>query len=683
MMRSSIAGAVTLLVGAGVTTAAAVTNGNDLALSGSDTLYDVTQDVIDACGVQFQSFQYGGIGFNGGSSGVGALEMGLGEQDIAPMSRAMKSGEFCTLTPGNAADLLIGVDGISMVTSKSSSCSTSTVNQVGNPSFTYSGGTYTLGAVSGISASLDALRLVYMGIDQHGNVDCGSPVRRALVQNWRNLFTTDPSCPGGDMHCESGLTHAWRLADASGTADAFVGILLAKNGAGRALGTMSNAPTAVPGIDPFCNSFEANDPNHSPQYLDSTGTLNGDGASTTQMTDGRVNDSEDHDPIRTPCDANDTICSASGQCFAQTTQAACVATSAQCQWNSSTSKCSTTNDLGLVLPIFMPDVQYGVPSVDPELYPTATCSGSCALLPVCVGGLLPPGYLCPNGAKPIAARCWTPVIDTAGLDPRCIVTDPTTRCFGSPGSLGQIDSRVYNKATWVMSIELPADYQFGDATFQVALDRNYRLMDGSFYRLHMQTPSSYNTRAPDANYTGTCTQSDNTSQIGCLVDADDCSMGFAGLGAARTFPGQNNVAPPDPNKALRVDTVSPFDPGVLTNLLAQGGTVYELARRLYLATGPSGVGFANLPGDSEEQMLAQCFSKDSLVDVALTHRGYFGIPSTNGGVQCIDYDETKSTSQPPVNVQGSGNVALPGCAASSNTNACTNVDKAHGYLFGE
>ena len=47
------------------------------------------------------------------------------------MSRALKSGEFCSLTPQFAADLLVGIDGVAIVTSKSSSCSTSTVNQVG------------------------------------------------------------------------------------------------------------------------------------------------------------------------------------------------------------------------------------------------------------------------------------------------------------------------------------------------------------------------------------------------------------------------------------------------------------------------------------------------------------------------------------------------------------------------
>jgi ABC-type phosphate transport system substrate-binding protein len=742
-MRTSIAGAAILLAGVGATTAAAVTSGNNLALNGSDTLYDVTRDVITACGTQFpgaSGFASKGITYVGGGSGVGAGQMDLGAQDIAPMSRAMKSGEFCSLTPADASDLLVGIDGVAIVTSKNSNCSTPCTgaptaaaacanmttqvtcnadlgctwnftsstcsgtnpascsgassieqcngtpgcsgyaqSQVGKASFVTSSGTYTLGATTGIDSSIDALRLVFMGIDQTGVQNCASPARKALIANWTNLFATDPSCGGGDAHCSSGITHAWRRSDTSGTTDGFIGVLTAVNGAGTALATMSTAPVGgAQKKSPFCNTFEANDPNHQAQYLDGTATLS-DGITTTAMSDGHVNDEEDHDPIRTPCDANDTICGASGQCFAQTTQAACVATSAQCQWNSTTSKCSTTNDMGVVLTIFLPDLAYA----NSEFYPTTACSGSCALVPVITGGALPPGYLCQNGSKPIAGRCWVPVVDTTGKDPRCLITDPTTRCFGTPGSLGQIDGRVWNRNTMVLTSEVASAYRFAGATYQVALDRNNRLMDGSFYRQHMQTPSSYNARVVDANYTGTCLENDDTSQIGCLADADDCSTGYAGREAARTYPGASTGAPLDSQKALYVHGVSPFTPDALSNLVATSGTVYELARRLYVATGPTGTTFNTLPANSGELELAQCFSKDSLVDTAISAHGYLPIPSGYGGVQCLAYDTSRSTTQPLVNVQGTGNIALPGCALGSNTNtACAGVTAANGFLFG-
>jgi ABC-type phosphate transport system substrate-binding protein len=666
-MRTSIAGAAILLAGVGATTVAAVTSGNNIALNGSDTLFDVTRDVITACGTQFPGatgFATKGITYEGGGSGVGAGQMGLGHQEIAPMSRSLKNGEYCGANQGFAADLLVGIDGVAIVTSKSSSCSTATVNTVGTG---LAFGGYTLGAVANIPHAVDALRLIFMGIDQTGVQNCNSATRKTLIQNWTNLFTTDPSCGGGDAHCTTGATHAWRRSDTSGTTDGFVGVLTANAGAGVALGTMSTAPTgAAQKKNPFCNSFEANDSSHQAQFLDGTALLS-DGVTTTPMSDGRVNDSSDHDPIRTPCDGNDAICGNAGQCYKQTTQATCLATSAQCTWNGTS--CATTNDLGVVLPVFIPDVAYGTT----ELFPATDCSGSCALLPVITGGALPIGYKCQNGTNPIAGRCWVPVIDTTGKDPRCLVTDPTTRCFGTPGPLGAIDGRVWNKNTMVLTSEVAAAYRFAGATYQVGLDRNNRLMDGSFYRQHMRTPSSYNTRAVDANYTGQCHENDDTSQIGCLVDADDCSVGYAGREAAKTFPGSVT----DPNKALIVDGHSPFDSGVLTNLVGSG-PVYELARRLYLATGPGGVGFAGLPASSGEQMLAQCYSKDSLVGPAITAHGYIQVPA----ISCIDYPETAATSTPLVNTQGAGNVALAGCASATNTDACVNVDNAHGFLFG-
>jgi hypothetical protein len=48
--------------------------------------------------------------------------------------------------------------------------------------------------------------------------------------------------------------------------------------------------------------------------------------------------------------------------------------------------------------------------------------------------------------------------------------------------------------------------------------------------------------------------------------------------------------------------------------------------------------------------------------------GFVAIP---GGVQCLDYPETASTSTPAPNVQGAGNVALGGWGFATDTNACT------------
>jgi hypothetical protein len=650
-----------LLAGAGATTAAAVTTGDNVALSGSDTLYEVTQDVIAACSGPFPTFGSKNITYLGGGSGVGLVQMQLGAQEIAPMSRAMKSTEYCAATPDNAAALMVGLDGVAIVSNPTQSCSTTTTNDVGNHSFNIqAGGTgantgsYTLS--SSLGEGIDALRVLFMGIDQTGNTananfGCGSDLRKTMIKNWNNLFRV--ACPGGAAHCPKGLSHAWRRPDVSGTTDAFVGVLTASAGAGTALGTMSFVPVgSAQKINPFCNTVDANDRANvgAGSYLDQA-------EFASALANGSVNDQSDHDPVRTSCDT----CDDPAHCYDMV--------------------CGPDGKLGVVLPIFIPDVAY--PAA--EIYPTTDCSQSCVLVPPIVGSDAPVGFKCPNGQDPILGRCNQPYIEDVAKDPRCRTTDPTTRCFGTPNG---VDGRVHNLPTIVLASELPAAKRFPGATYQFGLDRNNRILNGSFYRVHQVGPSSYNTRVADANYTGSCLERDDTGQIGCLADADDCSIGYAGREGARTYPGAGGNPPLAANKALGVNNIKPFPDSNLTDLLVGSGTTYPIARRLYVATGPSGRSFNTLPGQanpptSGEAMLAKCYSQDSLVATAISTNGYLPIPAAQGGVQCLDYDQTKSTTSPPVNTPGPGNIALPGCGtAGATANGCANVDTAHGWRFG-
>src|ERR1700733_4921249 len=123
-MRTSIVGAAFLLVGAGAATVAAVdTTGNNIALNGSDTLHDVTVDVINSCTGTFADFAAQKITYNGGGSGVGAFAMEGNNQQVSPMSRSLKNTEYCQnqeTAPnknGNqalTADLLVGIDGVAL-----------------------------------------------------------------------------------------------------------------------------------------------------------------------------------------------------------------------------------------------------------------------------------------------------------------------------------------------------------------------------------------------------------------------------------------------------------------------------------------------------------------------------------------------------------------------------------------
>ena len=66
----------------------------------------------------------------------------------------------------------------------------------------------------------------------------------------------------------------------------------------------------------------------------------------------------------------------------------------------------------------------------------------------------------------------------------------------------------------------------GNKAYQFAEDQNVRLIDHSFYRIHLSQSQN-----PDLTVSGTnglCYENDDTSQIGCLTNADPCSVGYAG-----------------------------------------------------------------------------------------------------------------------------------------------------------
>jgi hypothetical protein len=215
----------------------------------------------------------------------------------------------------------------------------------------------------------------------------------------------------------------------------------------------------------------------------------------------------------------------------------------------------------------------------------------------------------------------------------------------------------------------------GATPFQISQDANKRFLSGAYYRIHGTTAGANNVPDPVAGTTGLCQENDDTSQIGCLTDSDPCSVGFAGREAAKSYPGTG--APPTPQpaflKALAVNGPPPFTPSsvnpdpdtALKNLLQPSGTtpLYPLSRRLYFNTI---YGFSNLLGGEKE--LATCYGTNSIVTSAVSSHGFVAIP---GGVQCLDYPETASTTTPAPNVQGTGNVALGGCGNATDTNACT------------
>lgn len=648
-MRTSMVSAAFLLVGAGAVTVAAGP-GDNIALNGSDTLFDVTQQVMTSCGAQFPDpttgFNTRGITYKGGGSGVGAGQMDLGAQHVSPMSRALKNSEYCSFSgaaatggasPGLAEDLLVGIDGVAIVADQTNSCSSSAANGFGTSvAFAVTNdGTATGAAPSScpgcdasnnytFADSFDALKVLYFGLTHDNTYDCASPVRKSLIKNWRNLFTTD--CGAGDATCSAGLTHAWRRSDLSGTTDAFVSVLNppSKSGTSVGIGTLSTVPTgASQKMNPFCNSADAN-------------------ASPPVVSFGGSSDYSDKDPIRTQCGASNG------------NEDACGPGPASAVFR---------GDLGVVLPVLIPDA---TTTTAADLYHSQSCSTSCGLVAPYRGSLAGqyPGFRCPDGTLPLAGLCFVPV--TASGDARCKAA-ATTKCVSASG---RPDGRQYNLINIVAASQIPSARR-GTATYQMATDAFNRIQTGAFYRIHETT---LNPKAvPDATVgtTGTCRENDDTSQIGCLTNADPCSVGYAGREAAKFYPGLSGTPQPASLKALAVNGTPPFTPGAdpdlaLENLLQPPGTTpfYPLARRLYFATV---YGFGNLQGG--ESMLAQCYGSNSIVGPAISAHGFVQIP---GGVQCLDFPEDgATTSTPAPNVQGAGNVGFGGCGLGlSNQNAC-------------
>jgi len=571
-MRTTIAFATFLTIGAGAVGASALSN---ISFKGSDTIYEVTNNIIANCpAITNTGFVYLGTG-----SGAGESALNTGAQTVAPMSRFLKGGSptapGCVSNangaPATAEGLVIGLDGIAIVgaatTAGSAACNGSvadcdrtTESNMGlaySKTITLSASTYTL------NGWRDVLRIVYGGANAAAgstlaNRDCNSELRQTIVNNWGNLF--ESGCTSAAC---TQLRHAFRRDDSSGTTDTLVSVL--------GLGSI----TVASRISPFCNTLLTTAP---------------------APTIGRNQpDYADEDPIRRACAGSGAATST-----AATEQV-----------------CSRLGNLGLVLPI--PPVDYLAPSA---AYPTTPCAAGAAKF-----GTAPKNYpsgngLCPNGDTPVFGnQCLVPV-DAAG-NAGCLAakTNKPTFIFnnaavdGVTPSSANMDGRVYNLHLYK-----------ADGTYQTDKRTPIRPIQGAFHRIHstktMNTP----------NNVGVCTELDATSQIGCLVQASPCSIGYAGKEAA-TFAG---VA------AIKVNAVDPIT-ACIQNF------AYPITRKLYLNTVK---GFSAVTGDELE--LAKCYADNAKVNTALLANGFVTLPASvpGSGVFCEDFNEAQQ------------------CGAASNADAC-------------
>src|SRR5258708_22745670 len=227
-MRTKIVGATVLMVGVGIT--ATVGAGSNIALQGSDTLEQVTKDVLAQCpGATGAGITYVG---GGSTTGENAMTAATPTQAVAPMSRFLNPTAGVCAKGATAEGIVIGLDGIAIVASAlagnncggglafSASHSFAVTDSTGNPVLNCPGcdaGTNTYH----LTDWKDVLSLIYGGKPHApATADCNGDVRKSLVNNWASLF--EAACSGST--CTT-LRHAWRRSDLSATSDTLLALL--------------------------------------------------------------------------------------------------------------------------------------------------------------------------------------------------------------------------------------------------------------------------------------------------------------------------------------------------------------------------------------------------------------------------------------------------------------------------
>jgi hypothetical protein len=542
-MRKTLASATFLLLGAG----AAALGAN---LKGSDTLEDVTKFMLaNGFCPNTSGLVYTGGGSTDGEqamTGTGPAPLDVPAQSAAPMSRALGNA-VCTTKQGTAASaagIFTCLDGLAIVSSSGSA-----------PSCDLK---YTPGSATDWR---DVLRMVYAGAKaspDNTGMDCNSTARQTLVANWGNLF--NGTC-AGSVPCTTGLQHAFRRSDMSGTTDTFLSLL--------------GLPART--ANPFCNGVGI------------TGTI-----SLTNTTDFA-----DNDPIRRTCAGTNGVTAAGEQV---------------CSRPLPTSGASQ-NTLGLVQVVFVPETSATLTQA--QIYPTAACtSGKFGWVSQ------PTGLACPYGKPATLGACLLPYQETPSGPNYACVNSRINRGFFLGATAPAGDGRVFNLVT-------------RQTNGTILRDANNRRLLGSFYRIH--------TTQPIAGGTGTCQHASSTGQIGCLVAASPCSIGFAGREAAAQ-PGA---------VALRVRGVAPTTADIQA-LITSPATAYPIARKLYYnsVVNPdiAGLGTAGTLAFRQAQAaLKTCFATPALAKTACETYGFVEAP---GGPKCEDFNEQTA------------------CGAASNVNAC-------------
>jgi hypothetical protein len=635
--------ATTLVVAAAG--AVGVGAGSTVNLKGSDTLFDFTNAVLSAC--PGTAGPYAGTG-----SGNGQAAMLAGTQQVAPMSRFLNNGA-CTGTaasPSTSEGLVVALDSILIVGANQTFGGTACngdANVNCDSSFEPTTGAAYNTTVAGYTFNgwRDVLRVLLAGMPNTVTStgasawaarDCNSAVRQAIANSYGSMFENNCGASSGDAigTCTQ-IRHIFRRDDFSGTTDTIVSLLN--------LPSIVNPETTVGGVvqhtgaTPFCNAVRPAFVFPSPaptclQGADATWdpTQKNTPTGCTKETAVLRSTMQDNDPIRRTCSGAAT---------------GAVGTVSE-------DNCSHSGDLGLVLT--MNDVPEVSPHTNADRYNATPCVRGhfTSVTPpdvydaitqgkqICTRGLL-----CPNGdVCTQTGGCLAPVDATSS--PQCLASKLTTYALTisnvgvplvNPKTPSVNDGRSYNQNLYVLSGSAGA-YQMNG--FSTPLP-----MTGAFYRIH--TNHTLQASGNDSGAPPTCQLPDMTSQIGCLVSASPCSIGYAGRQAITS---NTNAA------AIKINKQSP------ALLCVQGNFLYPLSRKLYLSTV---TGFQNVTGqelqlvgcetDLQQPSLgigADAGATTGIVTNAVAASGFIQIGAfvNNGEPFCEDFNEQMLCSPAVANV---------------------------------
>ena len=462
---------------------------DQIDLNGSDTLFNMTNYMLntwpDECGGDDPADPNDDfIVYAGGGSSTGENAMIAGTQDVAPMSRALKSSA-CGADPSyptTATAYAHSLDAMTIYRSTNSLATNDTYCTGTSEQDCESTADETkpfptpaplvvkdLNGAPGLDCPgcdgneyafenwKDVLALAYGGKHHDGTIDCASDVRYSLAglpslpatggyeptpldcENdcWENFFIKDSGADCTDEKCNVNW-HIWRRGDLSGTTDTFLSLV---------------------GIKTFCNGEET----------------------------------EDDDPIRRPVSDNEDI-------PGRTDLSMVVSPTADdCTAGAGSDAEIVTGEptLGWLLPVVVPP-------------PFEKNSNACARgrfgwysVPFATRPL------CDDGAPSIFALCLLPQ-DDDGV-PGCINSADNPGMFTPFGT----DTRATNMIQRDTNGTIVRDELDNDTMY-------------AYYNIH-----GYHTIS---DYVSPCNHDNSTDQIACLSVASPCSLGYAGMGAQINVP---------------------------------------------------------------------------------------------------------------------------------------------------